>query len=200
MFTGIIQTIKPIVDILEKEKRKTLIIQLDEFTENLAHGASVAINGICLTVVEIKNGCAYFDVIPETLEKTTLGQLKKYDKVNIERALKVGDELGGHWVLGHVDGVAKILQIEHEQSHYKVWFSLLNAALAVYLISKGSITLDGVSLTLVDVDKEKFSVCLIPETLKLTTLGEKHVGDHINVECDYLAKLIVDKVKQFGSS
>lgn len=200
MFTGIIQAIKPIVDILEKEKRKILVIKLDEFIEGLAHGASVAVNGVCLTVADVKNGCAYFDVIPETLNKTTLGQLEKQDKVNIERAAKVGDELGGHWVLGHVDGVAKVLKIEHEQSHYKVWFSLLNKALAIYLVSKGSITIDGVSLTLVDIEKEKFSVCLIPETLKLTTLGEKQAGDNINVECDYLAKLMVDRVKQFYSN
>lgn len=195
MFTGIIQATKPVVDIQKKENHITLAIKLDELTEGLMHGASVAVNGVCLTVINLKDSCAYFDIIPETLEKTNLGELKLQNKVNIERAMKVGDELGGHWVLGHVDGVAVITKIE-DQNHYKMWLKIKNKTLMPYIVSKGCITLDGVSLTIVDAKEHVFSVCLIPETLKLTTLASKKVGDNINIECDYLAKLIINRIKQ----
>ena len=152
-------------------------------------GGSVAINGCCLTVVEAPPGEWAFEAGPETLRRTNLGELNEGSLVNLERSLAVGDLLGGHFVTGHVDGVGTVGRRDDDGDWTTMWFRY-PAALAGQLASKGSIAVDGVSLTLVDVEADQFSVALIPHTLQVTTLGRRQVGDRVNLESDLLAKYV----------
>ncbi|MFQ6024990.1 MAG: riboflavin synthase, partial [Nitrosopumilaceae archaeon] len=167
-----------------------MTLDLKKYSKGLKIGQSVAINGVCLSVTNIlKNKCS-FEMIDETIKKTDLGNLISGDKVNIERSLKIGDRIEGHFVLGHVDGVGTIIKIEKRPKEVKIWIELPRN-LAKYVVKKGSIAIDGISLTLVDVIKNKISTCIIPQTMKVTSLGAKKVGDKVNIETDILGKYVL---------
>jgi len=195
MFTGIVQGIRKISLVSDIEGGRKLRIQLDNFSENLEHGASVAVNGVCLTAVKISQGWAEFDIIQETLNRSNLSVLKSGDSVNIERACSYGDEVGGHHVSGHVDYIGIIKKIYNSPNNRDVVVSCDKQWLA-YLIPKGWITVDGVSLTVVDVGDNWFSVSLIPETLKQTVLGLKTEGQKVNLEFDHTVKVIVHTIER----
>ncbi|MET0417774.1 MAG: riboflavin synthase, partial [Actinoplanes sp.] len=158
-------------------------------TSDARHGDSISVNGVCLTVIDNVDGVFTADVMGETLRRSSLGALEVGSPVNLERAAELGSRLGGHLVQGHVDGVARIIAREPAADWEVVRFSL-PAALGRYVVEKGSITVDGVSLTVMAVDDESFSVGLIPTTLKLTVLGSKDAGDPVNLEVDVIAKYV----------
>ncbi|MCC5832706.1 MAG: riboflavin synthase subunit alpha [Chlamydiales bacterium] len=188
MFTGIIRAIGEVV---EFKKQEGLLQYAVSFPyEKLECGASVSIDGVCQTVVNIENGRVWFDAIDETLKRTTLDTLHVGRKVNIERAAKFGDEIGGHLLSGHIYGTAKLSNIESN-----IYTFTLPREWMKYLFSKGYIAIDGISLTLVDVEEGKFTVHLIPETLQRTTLGTKRLGDRVNIEFDALTQAAVETVE-----
>ena len=195
MFTGIIegQGIVKKFDIKTQNRSAAKMgIDLGNLAKGLQIGDSVAINGVCLTVIHISKNQAEFEMIDETLRKTNLGMIKSGDKVNIERSLKVGERMEGHFVLGHIDGTGKIIKIEKLSKEIKFWIELTKD-LARFVVKKGSITVDGISLTLIDVLKNKISICIIPHTMKITNLGSKKIGDKVNIETDILGKYAISK-------
>jgi len=195
MFTGIVQGIRKISSVSDIEGGRKLRIQLDNFSGNLEHGASVAVNGVCLTAVKISQGWADFDIIQETLDRSNLSVLKSGDSVNIERACRYGDEVGGHNVSGHVDCIGIIKKIYKSPNNRDVLVSCDKHWLA-YLIPKGWVAVDGVSLTVVDVGDNWFSVSLIPETLRQTVFGLKTEGQKVNLEFDHTVKVIVHTIEK----
>ena len=197
MFTGIVQAMLPVTSLETKPGLITLgVPMLPTLGENLQIGASVAVDGVCLTVSRMEGELAFFDAMAETLRKTTLGQLKEGHQVNVERSMKAGDEIGGHIVSGHVKGTAEIVHVETSENNHAVTFQTAPENMK-YIFSKGFIALDGCSLTIVDVDKDKaqFSIWLIPETLRVTTFGYKGVGDFVNLEIEAKTQAIVDTVE-----
>lgn len=195
MFTGIIEGIGIIKKIEKKTNTRSaakIKVNLGKLARGLKAGHSVAINGVCLTITRISKNEAEFEMIGETVRKTDLGNLESGDKVNIERSLKVGDRMEGHFVLGHIDGTGKIINIEKLKKEIKLWIKLPNY-LTKYVVKKGSITMEGISLTIVDVIKNKISVCIIPHTMKITNLNSKKIGDKVNIETDILGKYIIEK-------
>lgn len=195
MFTGIVQGTAEIVDLVEKENFRTHWIRLPkEQLQGLRTGASVAHNGCCLTVVEIDDDCVSFDLMQETLRVTNLGDLKIGDRVNIERAAKFGDEIGGHQMSGHIICTAQLTRIMESENNRQVWFRMPEA-LMKYLFTKGYIGVDGISLTIGDVQEREFNVNLIPETLDRTNMGWRKVGDRVNIEIDPQTQAIVDTVE-----
>ena len=192
MFTGIIVGTGKVTKLDQKTKNRSAIqmtVDLGKYAKGLKIGQSVAINGVCLSATKIsKNNCV-FEMIDETTKKTDLGNVKAGSTVNIERSLKVGDRLEGHFVLGHIDGVATITKIEKKPKEVKFWFKVPKK-LTKYVVKKGSIALDGISLTVVDAKKDVASVCLIPHTIKVTNFNSKKVGDKLNIETDILGKYI----------
>ncbi len=195
MFTGIVQGIRKISLVSDIEGGRKIRIQLDDFSVNLKHGASVAVNGVCLTAVKISQDWTEFDIIKETLNRSNLSALKSGDSVNIERACSYGDEVGGHHVSGHVDCMGIIKNIYNYPNNRDVLVSCEKQWLA-YLIPKGWVTVDGVSLTVVDVGDNWFSVSLIPETLKQTVLGLKTEDQKVNLEFDHTVKVIVHTIER----
>ena len=195
MFTGIVQGRRKISLVSDIEGGRKIRIQLDDFSVNLKHGASVAVNGVCLTAVKISQDWTEFDIIKETLNRSNLSALKSGDSVNIERACSYGDEVGGHHVSGHVDCMGIIKKIYNSPNNRDVLVSCDKQWLA-YLIPKGWVTVDGVSLTVVDVGDNWFSVSLIPETLKQTVLGLKTEGQKVNLEFDDSVKAIVHTIER----
>ena len=193
MFTGIIEGIGKVIKINKNTTNRSalqLIVDLGKHSKGLKIGQSVALNGVCLSVTKIsKNKCS-FEMIDETIKKTDLGNLKIGGIVNIERSLKVGDRMEGHFVLGHVDGVGIIKKIEKKPKEVKLWFEIPKK-LSKYVVKKGSIALDGISLTVVDVKKNNASVCLIPHTMNVTNFNSKKISDKINIETDILGKYIL---------
>jgi len=195
VFTGVVegQGIVKKFDIKTKNRSAAKMgIDLGNLAKGLQIGDSVAINGVCLTATHISKNHAEFEMIDETLKKTNLGMIKSGDKVNIERSLKVGERMEGHFVLGHIDGTGKIIKIEKLSKEIKFWIELPKY-LARFIVKKGSITVDGISLTLVDVLKNKISICIIPHTMKITNLGSKKIGDKVNIETDILGKYAISK-------
>jgi riboflavin synthase len=195
VFTGIIegQGIVKKFDIKTKNRSAAKIgLYLGNLAKGLEIGDSVAINGVCLTATNISKNQAEFEMIDETLKKTNLGAIKPGEKVNVERSLKVGERMEGHFVLGHIDGTAKIIKIEKLSKEIKFWIELPKD-LSRFVVKKGSITVDGISLTLVDVIKNKISVCIIPQTMKITNLDLKKIGDKVNIETDILGKYAISK-------
>ena len=193
MFTGIIEGLGNIVRFDKKTSNRSaakMKIKLGKIAKGLKIGESVAINGVCLTAINISRDVAEFEMVGETIKKTNLGSLKNGNKVNIERSLKVGERLEGHFVLGHVDGVGIISKIEKQPNQIKIWTKVPKELLK-YVIKKGSITIDGISLTVVDVLKDQFSVSIIPHTMKITNLSYKKAGDKVNIETDILGKYIL---------
>lgn len=197
MFTGLVETMGTVRDVTPDGAGTLLRIEEPGIAIDLPLGASVAVNGTCLTVVAADPEVFSFQVGPETLRLTNLGELHAGDRVNLERSLRVGDRLGGHIVQGHVDGVGRIARRERQGEWEYVWFTCA-AELAGQMIRKGSITIDGVSLTLVDVLAEGFSVALIPHTLAITTLGFKQPGDRVNLEIDLFAKYVFKCLEQMA--
>ena len=196
LFTGIVQGKGEILFSKQVSGGLKLRIQMNEWSTCLELGASVAVSGVCLTVVNFQEGeWAEFDVIQETLDRSNLGMLQVGSPTNIERSLKMGDELGGHQVNGHVDCKAQILQIEQSPGNHKIWIEIA-PHWNRYLVPKGWIAVDGISLTVVDVEPDRFSVCLIPETLSRTTLGNATQTTLLNLEFDHQTKVIVESVER----
>ena len=193
MFTGIITSTGKIKKIEQNTKNRSAIkvsIDLGKDSKGLKIGQSVALNGVCLSATKISKNVCTFEMIDETMKKTDLGNLKVGSIVNVERSLKVGERLEGHFVLGHVDGVAKIEKIEEKPKEVTIWFKIPKN-LKKYVVKKGSIALDGISLTLVDVKNDLGSVCLIPHTIQITNFKTKKIGDKLNIETDVLGKYIL---------
>jgi len=189
MFSGIIEGLRKVVKIDSKKDFSVISVDLGDFSKDKKVGDSISVNGACLTIAKLDGSIASFDIMKETLDKTDLGELKVNDKVNIEMSLKIGDRLGGHFVLGHVDGLGTIEKKEKDEDNCIIWISLPKN-LEYGLIPKGSIGVDGISLTIADIKDNKFAIALIPHTLKITTLGLKNKGDKVNIEIDYLGKWI----------
>jgi riboflavin synthase len=190
MFTGIIEELGEVVRLVDTGADAALVaVHGPVVTSDVRHGDSISVNGVCLTVVEIDGDVFTADVMGETLRRSALGGLHPGDPVNLERAATLGSRLGGHLVQGHVDGVAEIIGRERAEQWETVRFSL-PAGIARYAVEKGSITIDGVSLTIMEISDDAFAVGLIPTTLKLTTLGDKSVGDLVNLEVDVIAKYV----------
>jgi len=189
MFTGLIEHLGEVSAVREEPPGRRLVVKAGPVANGIALGASIAINGCCLTAVEIAGELLSFEAGPETLARTNLGKLQAGDRVNLERSLRAGDPLGGHYVTGHVDAVGRLDARLNEGPWANLWFAM-PAALGRQMASKGSVAVDGVSLTLVDVERERFSVALIPHTLSMTTLGGLRVGDPVNLETDLLAKYV----------
>jgi riboflavin synthase len=193
MFTGIVEGVGVVEKITQNTKNRSayqLTIDLGVHAKGLKVGQSVALNGVCLSVTKISKNKCDFEMIDETIKKTDLGNLKKGSIVNIERSLKVGGRMEGHFVLGHVDGVGTIKKIEKKPKEIKIWFEVPKK-LTKFVVQKGSIAIDGISLTVVDVIKNLASVCLIPHTVKVTNFQIKKVGDKVNIETDILGKYIL---------
>lgn len=198
MFTGIVEGLAVVKSIGKAKKGADTVmsVKLGKMTKGLKRGDSVCINGACLTVTKLSMGEAQFEMVAETMRRTSLGSVKPGDKVNIERSMKVGDRLEGHFVLGHVDGTATIVDKVEKQSETTMWFALDDKSLSTALVPKGSVAIDGISLTVVDVDGEKFSVSLIPHTLEITSLGSKKKGDRVNIETDVLSKYVAKSMQK----
>ena len=193
MFTGIVEgvgTVNKISKITKNRSAIEMTIDLGKQVKGLKIGQSVALNGVCLTATKISKSKCIFEMIEETAKKTDLGNLKVGGVVNIERSLKAGDRLEGHFVLGHVDGVGKIKKIVKKPKEVQVYFEVPKS-LAKYVVKKGSIAIDGISLTVVDIKKTLASVSLIPHTIQITNFHTKKVGDKINIETDILGKYIL---------
>ena len=194
MFTGIVQGKGEIVSIESGNEITTLGIRVPS-TEGLQIGASISIDGVCLTATEFSDEIVSFDVISETLEKTTLGQLEQGHQVNVERSLRYGDEVGGHLLSGHIIGRGLISKADHvgDGAQYSI---MAPPDVRKYIVSKGYVGIDGISLTIGDVSEDRFDLHLIPETLRLTTIGEKQVGDAVNLEIDSTTMMIVETVER----
>ncbi|MEU7512806.1 riboflavin synthase [Streptomyces sp. NPDC042898] len=189
MFTGIVEELGEVVAVEQLEDASRFRLRGPLVTEGAQHGDSIAVNGVCLTVVEFGDGEFTADVMAETLKRSSLGALAAGSRVNLERPMAVGDRLGGHIVQGHVDGTGTILD-RTPSEHWELVKVGLPAHLARYVVEKGSITVDGVSLTVVEVADDWFTISLIPTTLALTTLGIKQSGDPVNLEVDVIAKYV----------
>ncbi|MDR8413506.1 riboflavin synthase [Nonomuraea sp. 3-1Str] len=189
MFTGIIEEKGEVAALVQDGGSARLSVRGPLVTSDASHGDSIAVNGVCLTVVEVVGDVFTVDVMRESLDRTSLGRLREGAAVNLERAVRADQRLGGHIVQGHVDGTAVLLSREPGERWDDLRFSL-PGPLARYVAEKGSVAIDGISLTVTTVDDEDFGVSLIPTTLKLTTMGERRVGDLVNIEVDVIAKYV----------
>ena len=189
MFTGIIEHLSPVKNLSLKGGGGELFLDFRDFSEDIKLGESIAVNGVCLTVKAFAGNVVSFDVSGETLKKTGLGALRKAESVNIERALRIGDRLGGHFVTGHVDGTGVIKEMKQAAGQCTVFFSV-EKKLTDMMIEKGSVAIDGISLTIVSVVDGIFSVALIPYTVSATTLVFKSTGDWVNIEIDMMGKWV----------
>ncbi|MBQ3124580.1 MAG: riboflavin synthase [Clostridia bacterium] len=194
MFTGIIEEKGRIEHIIHGAKSCSLEIEAKKIFDDLKLGDSVAVNGVCLTVTSIKPPYFTADVMPETLRRTGLGTIAKNGEVNLERAMQLGGRFGGHIVTGHIDGTGTVINKVTEDNAVLVTISA-DQNIMQYIVEKGSITLDGISLTVASVATDRFTVSIIPHTAKETTIINGKVGDMINIECDIIGKY----VKQFNS-
>lgn len=201
MFTGIVQGMAEIIAIDEKPNFRTHVVALPpQLLPGLETGASVAHNGCCLTVTHIDGNKVSFDLIKETLRITNLGELAVGDKVNIERAAKFSDEIGGHLMSGHIMTTAEVSKILTSENNRQIWFKPQDASLMKYILHKGFIGIDGISLTVGEVTATRFCVYLIPETLQRTTLGNKKLGQRVNIEIDPQTQAVVDTVERVLAS
>ncbi|MEU9482948.1 riboflavin synthase [Streptomyces decoyicus] len=189
MFTGIVEELGEVVAVENLGDASRFRLRGPVVTEDAKHGDSIAVNGVCLTVVDTADGEFTADVMAETLKRSSLGALAAGSRVNLERPMALGGRLGGHLVQGHVDGTGTIVE-RTPGEHWEIVKIALPAALSRYVVEKGSITVDGVSLTVVDAGDDYFTISLIPTTLDLTTLGIKKAGDPVNLEVDVLAKYV----------
>ena len=187
MFTGIVRALAPVTAVTPHASGARIGVDLASLAAGVAHGDSVAVNGACLTAVELRGAVCGFDAVAETLSRTTLGSLRPGDQVNIEPSLRVGDQLGGHFVLGHVDGIGEITALPSagEGAGLRV---AVDADLAALMVPKGSVAVDGISLTIAELREDRFSVAVIPHTMEATTLKDKAVGSRVNIEADMIGK------------
>ena len=185
MFTGLIEE----VGAVSRRSGADLCVMASFILDGLREGDSVAVNGACLTAVAVGHDWFVAQLSPETLERTTLGQLRPGDAVNLERAMALGGRMGGHFVQGHVDGIGKVESVS-PQGEFSLWRFRAPDEVARYLVPKGSIAVDGVSLTVVEPSGDTFGVAVIPETMKHTTLGTRRAGDPVNLEADMIGKHI----------
>jgi riboflavin synthase len=194
MFTGLVEALATVAQLQPEPPGVRFTISVPEYAGTVAVGDSIAINGCCLTVVGIDGDKFAFQAGEETLRRTNLGKLQAGSRVNVERSLKAGDRLGGHFVMGHIDGLGS-LDVRRDDGDWSTFWFRAPRELTRQMASKGSIAVDGVSLTLVDVEDERFSVALIPHTLSVTTLGQLQSGDTVNLETDVLAKYVERQIK-----
>lgn len=198
MFTGIVQGTAQIKAIIEKANFRTHVVEMpQEMLKGLQIGASVAHNGVCLTVTKIQDNLVSFDLMQETLKITNLGGLQVGDFVNIERAMQMGTEIGGHILSGHVYCTADIIERLPSENNLQIWFQLPNQDTMKYVLTKGFIAVDGISLTIGEVREQRFCVNLIPETIHRTLIGKKTVGEKVNIEIDPQTQAIVDTVERY---
>ncbi len=195
MFTGIIRELGLIAALDGSDGGARLTVEAPATAALTAEGDSVALDGVCLTAVAVSDGRISFDAVPETLRRTTLARLTQGDNVNVEPALRAGDPLGGHYVQGHVDAVGRVRAVDAEGDGTRVWFDA-PAAVLDYCVEKGSVTVDGVSLTVAALDDDGFAVALVPHTLEVTTLAGLEPGDEVNLEADVLAKYVERLVRR----
>ncbi len=198
MFTGLIQDVGAVEAVTRRDEFAILRVSSELVDETLKPGDSLAVNGACLTAVKVRVGSVNLEAVSETLNRTNLGMLQSGNKVNLERPLRLGDRLDGHWVLGHVDTVVAVHSIKEIGPSRIIRLNTAEKWLR-YIVEKGSVALDGVSLTVASVDETGFSVSLIPHTLKRCTIGEKKIGDGLNLETDILAKHLEKYVSSFSS-
>ncbi|QIA63372.1 riboflavin synthase subunit alpha [Vibrio astriarenae] len=200
MFTGIVLGMAEVIGIDKKDKFQTHTLRFtDKMRDGLEVGASVAHNGCCLTVTEVKGESVKFDLMQETLRITNLGELSIGDFVNIERAAKFGDEIGGHSMSGHINRMTHIVAREESKNNVTLWFEI-DESTRKYVLEKGYVGLDGCSLTIGTVENDRFCVHLIPETLQRTLFGKKQVGSSVNIEIDPQTQAIVDTVERVLAS
>jgi len=197
VFTGIVEEIGMIKEVIPGSRSIKLTVKCEKIMEDVKIGDSIAVNGICLTVTSFDPGAFTADVMPQTMRKTNLGRLRAGEKVNVERALRLVDRLGGHIVTGHIDGTGVVSSKEEEDN--AIWLEIsASSDILKYIVVRGSVALDGTSLTVAYVDENSFKVSLIPHTASVTILGSKKPGDRINIECDMLGKY-VEKLMGFNS-
>ena len=190
MFTGLVEARGSVVELIDDPPARRLEVEVgSEWVVDSAIGDSVAINGCCLTVVSLGPSTLLFEAGTETLARTNLGDLAPGDPVNLERPLAAGGRLGGHFVQGHIDDTAEVIEVTRDGEWVTMWFQV-PGLLAMGLVPKGSVAVDGVSLTVVEVVSDRFSVALIPHTLEVTTLGIRQPGSRVNIETDILAKYV----------
>jgi riboflavin synthase len=199
MFTGLVQSLAEVVDVVPEPPGVRLIVRDAPIAAAAGIGDSIAINGCCLTVVGIDTDRLSFQAGEETLSRTNLGELLPGAMVNLEQSLRAGDPIGGHYVTGHIDAVGTV-DSRHDDADWCTMKFRAPAAQLAQMASKGSVAVDGVSLTLVDVEKDRFSVALIPHTLSVTTLGQRKIGSQVNIETDVLAKYVERQLKLSVSS
>ena len=194
MFTGIVAASCEVVATEQGEEVRSIVVDLSGYDDDLEIGASVAIDGVCMTVVSSIDGHVRFEAIPETLERTTMGLLKQGSRVNIERSLRMGDELGGHILSGHIMSTARILQRTQKGEGIDLLIEH-KADTKPYILEKGYVAVDGMSLTVGEVQSEGFNLHIIPETLRITTIGAKTEGDLVNIEVDSRTQAVVDTIR-----
>ncbi|PKL47784.1 MAG: riboflavin synthase [Planctomycetes bacterium HGW-Planctomycetes-1] len=192
MFTGIIESVCRVVSASRQSGGMRLEIDLGQIVKS---GESVAVNGVCLTVSNLKGNSAQFDVSGETMTKTTIGNLKTGSSVNIERAMSANDRFGGHFVQGHIDAIGKIKKIERQGDFWRFVFEGPKDILD-YIIAKGSIAIDGVSLTIADVEKDNFSAAIIPATFENTIFKNYRLGDSVNIETDIICRIVKKQIEK----
>jgi riboflavin synthase len=198
VFTGIVEELGEVAEVTDLGDAARLVLRGPTVTADARHGDSISVNGVCLTVVETEDGAFSVDLMKETLVRSSLAGVRPGDRVNLERAVTLGTRLGGHLVQGHVDATGEVLE-RTPTEHWELVRISLPAALARYVVEKGSVTVDGVSLTVATVTETDFTVSLIPTTLGLTTLGRRGVGDRVNLEVDVMAKY-VEKLLAAGAT
>ncbi|GMW00611.1 MAG: riboflavin synthase subunit alpha [Candidatus Hydrogenedentota bacterium] len=195
MFTGLIEE----VGAVSRRSGADLAILAKHVLTGVSEGDSIAVNGVCLTVVAFDDAGFVVQLSPETIERSTLGGLKAGDAVNLERAMAMGDRMGGHFVQGHVDGVGRVKAVR-QQGDFSFWTFQAPAEVARYLVPKGSVAVDGISLTVVDPQGDTFGVAIIPETIRKTCLGMKRPGDPVNMEADMIGKHIHHLIKNMTTT
>jgi len=195
MFTGLIEAVRPIKSNVAVKQGRRLSIPLGEISGGAGIGDSICVNGVCLTISEMTGELYVFDVMAETVQVSTLGQLKPREMVNLERALPADGRFGGHIVQGHVDGVGLVKRVEQGGGQYALWVEVPKE-MKEMMIAKGSVAVDGVSLTVAQMKDQQFNVSLIPTTLEQTNLGRRKVGDKVNLEVDIISKWIKQRLDQ----
>jgi len=199
VFTGIVSGTAPILRIAEGEGIRKITVDLVDFSDGLETGASVSLDGVCMTVVSMDSGEVTFDAISETLDRTTLSDRSEGDRLNVERSMRLGDELGGHILSGHVMGTAEIIESRTVGEGLDLQISIPDGC-SPFIMEKGFIAVDGMSLTVGKCDEESFGLHIIPETLRITTLDRKVVGDRVNIEIDSRTQAIVETMLRMGKS
>lgn len=194
MFSGIIDGVGEVGAVESVPGGVALSIRARRYWADVMPGASVAIDGVCLTVTRTDGDSAWFDVVAETLRRSTLGELRAGSRVNLQKSLRVGDRVDGHFVQGHVDAVGVVSRVESSAAESKWWVRVGGEALPC-IVPKGSIAIDGISLTIADVRGDEFSVALIPTTLERTTIGTKQLGAKVNLETDIIARTVIHQMK-----